>query len=360
MEIKFCAISNESIPDSEFEAGRAITVGKKSMYVSHALKRVLQRTGMRAWVTFGLALYAAALTTFLVVMQLTPKDEGTPTVPDVVEARIREVAKETEDHLVKVTKEANAKQATQLKEALDAAREHRDEIHLALSKHVGKLDTFETNVRDLFKKADDNITTVNEEMRNILAWRDEINRIANDLQSLKDRPVPDVPDRVDPPADPVPSEPVAQEPEVDEDHEAEVKRWIDRLEDKNNDIVFTATVKLHELKDLRAAMPLVKVLKDHKDFYARLGAATALGGIESVDAVPALIDALNDRDDLVRTAANEALVGITQTDFNFSSHLGRNERQRVQRSFRNWFKTNEAALRERLKQPIEAKAPPPR
>ena len=101
---------------------------------------------------------------------------------------------------------------------------------------------------------------------------------------------------------------------------------------------------------MRATPDLVKVLRGHKDFYARLGAATALGEIRSVDAVPDLIEALNDKDDLVRTAASESLHRITEQDFNFVSGLTKNERLRIQKKWRAWWRENEDPVRKRLGQ----------
>ena len=150
-----------------------------------------------------------------------------------------------------------------------------------------------------------------------------------------------------------PAEP--EQPAVDENREKEIDRWIKRLRDADEDIVFSATIELARLKALRATPHLVDVLKKHKDFYARLGAATALGEIQSVEAVPALIEALNDRDDLVRTAASEALHRITGQDFNFVSGLTKNERIRIQKKWRAWWKDHETEVRARLDQPNGSK-----
>ena len=92
-----------------------------------------------------------------------------------------------------------------------------------------------------------------------------------------------------------------------------------------------------------------------KDADSSLPAATALGEIQSVEAVPALIEALNDRDDLVRTAASEALHRITGQDFNFVSGLTKNERIRIQKKWRAWWKDHETEVRARLDQPNGSK-----
>ena len=72
---------------------------------------------------------------------------------------------------------------------------------------------------------------------------------------------------------------------------------------------------------------------------------------DHTDGHPELIEALNDKDNLVRVAANDALIAITGEDMNFSAQLSRNERTRKQREWRTWFKANESTLRAKLKQP---------
>ena len=119
-----------------------------------------------------------------------------------------------------------------------------------------------------------------------------------------------------------------------------------------------AGLKLADLGDVSAALPLVDVLGDHKDFYCRLGAATALGALKAVDAFDALVEALGDKDELVKTAANEALAAISNEDMGFVPDMSRNERTRVQRKWRTWFKANEGPLRDRLEQPLGSGTPP--
>ena len=45
MEIRFCTICNESIPDGEFETGRAIQTGKRAQHVACGLKRAADMNG---------------------------------------------------------------------------------------------------------------------------------------------------------------------------------------------------------------------------------------------------------------------------------------------------------------------------
>lgn len=90
-----------------------------------------------------------------------------------------------------------------------------------------------------------------------------------------------------------------------------VEHWVDRLRNGSESERFDAIVRLGELGDAAAIPHLAAVLATHRDFYLRLASATALGQIGDWAATPALASALLDADELVRTAANEALSRIT-------------------------------------------------
>jgi len=115
-------------------------------------------------------------------------------------------------------------------------------------------------------------------------------------------------------------------------------------------VSFSATYKLKELKDPRAVPALVDTLKTQKDYYTRLGAATALGELKAADAVPALIEALEDKEDLVQTAAGEALTAITGRDTRIMVGLTKKERRQLKDEWARWWKDNEPTVRQRLGQ----------
>jgi len=142
-----------------------------------------------------------------------------------------------------------------------------------------------------------------------------------------------------------------RDPDAQKRHDAEVDRWIERLKDPDNGLSFSATYKLKDLKDLRAVPPLIETLKIHKDYYTRLGAATALGELHACDAVSALIDALDDREDLVQTAAGEALTTITGRDSRIMVGLSKKERKQLKDEWARWWKDHETEVRTRLNQP---------
>lgn len=358
MEIRFCSVCNESIPDGEFDAGRAIVSGKHSQHVACALRRSVVMSGTRSWLTFFLALFAAGVATFLLVAHFG-RDDGPPKIvvlPDVVrdhvkaelvasekrqkghvDARAGELSTslgEDFDNRLTALLEGKVKEAIDTQDKLLRNTSQRlDEKMAGLDRHVGKLQG---------------------RMAALLDWKLRIEDEADQLRKAID----EASKRQPPPmvAEPPSTEPDRPEPvEVDQQREEEIDRWIKRLKDPDEDIVFSATIELARLKALRATPDLVKVLGKHKDFYARLGAATALGEIRAVDAVPALIERLGDKDDLVRTAAAEALHLITEQDFNFVSGLSKSERVRIQKKWRGWWRDHEAEVRARYGRTGKAK-----
>lgn len=114
--------------------------------------------------------------------------------------------------------------------------------------------------------------------------------------------------------------------------------WIAALQDTDTNTVFDATVKLAAAGDPAAIDPLIEVLQQHKDFYCRLGAATALGQLSSWKAADPLVDALTDADQLVRAAASEALRQITGNEIKGFSPMGSADQLADgQRKWREWL-----------------------
>ncbi|MDF1699995.1 MAG: HEAT repeat domain-containing protein [Planctomycetota bacterium] len=355
MEIRFCTVCNESIPDGEFDAGRAIVSGDRAQHVSCALQRSVRMGGARSWLTFGLALAAAVISTYLLVLKVNEPKEPPKMVevPEVVEQRLADALRETETRLDAAISDSGRGMKEEFQKSLETRlTRHGATVRDATVEAMDELlrigsDKLDSRIRS----NNEMILKIHQRMADIVDWKISIQREAEqlrrDLEAAKERQPVEAPAVTEEQPD-VPAEP--SQPAIDEAREKEIDRWIKRLRDADEDIVFSATIELARLKALRATPHLVDVLKKHKDFYARLGAATALGEIQSVESVPALIEALNDRDDLVRTAASEALHRITGQDFNFVSGLTKNERIRIQKKWRAWWKDHETEVRTRLDQ----------
>ncbi|MGE0192910.1 MAG: HEAT repeat domain-containing protein [Planctomycetota bacterium] len=357
MDIRFCSVCNESIPDSDFDAGRAVTAGGRSQHVACALERATRMGSPRSWWTSLLALYAAAATTFLLVAWLgREKAPGEPTtVPAVTEAKIAESTQASEGRVVALLDERlEAFRSALVRDEIEpraglVSTTLRDEIQ-ALDKRSSSADVLlDERIAALGKRQDG----VENQVTLLTQWHDAIQRQADALEEGLRR----VSERPPAPVAPGPApadtpEPGADEPQVDAAHEADLAKWTQALGDKDPDLVFTATSELGRLKDLRATAALIQVLTTHEDEFPRAGAAGALGMIRAADAVPALIEALLDKDELVQAAAGDAVEKITEHRFDFASGLPLRERKNLQRDMRKWWKDNEAAVRERLGQPL--------
>ncbi len=354
MDIRFCSITNESIPDGEFESGRAITVGKKSFYVSAALQRLMARSRLRGWLILLLGLYAVGVTSYLLVREVNRKAPDEQKIAAAVNDKFVANLNTLEEAMHAADRDRSARLTKAVDARLGEASDHRREIHEAVAGVSTAFDKQEEGLGKRLEMADKRQTRMEDEISLLRNWILKIQGTAQDLatrfaeERAKERaqPQPAVPTATPEPGTKPPPTPA----DGGEEHERKLKMWIARLKDKDHDIVFTATVKLADLGDLRAAKPLADVVRDHKDYYARLGAVTALGTLKAVDGVETLIDALDDKDDLVRMNASENLTAITSQDFPFDADMSRNERSKVKRRWRTWFKENEKVLRERLGQ----------
>ena len=153
-------------------------------------------------------------------------------------------------------------------------------------------------------------------LKDIADVKQALKDLAVVVKELKDRPVAVA---QGPPiasgtggATPPPPPPVSSGP-TPEDIAANKEKAKQALSDLSNDdagTVFNATIVLGRYGGPEAVEPLVKVLKTHKDFYPRMGAATALGQLKACDAVVALIDTVLDKESNVFIAANQALIAI--------------------------------------------------
>ncbi|MHC5009861.1 MAG: HEAT repeat domain-containing protein [Planctomycetota bacterium] len=360
MEIRFCDRCSESIPDADFEAGRAIAVDGRSYHVNCALSRSLALTGPRAWLGFLLALYAAGVATYLLVRTLG-EEEKPDVVSAVVEERITEAAGNARTTALDALEQQSRDFESALQSAVGEAEAHRTQLRTDLIALEARLMEADKESATRIGILQDRIVRLESDFKTLNEWVREATERAR--AALEEPPPPEETPSAPPPEPPVrePPDPPYTEPERDPEREAEVDRWIERLRDPNENIRFSATLELGRLKSLRATEPLLGVLKGDRDFYVRLGAATALGDIRACDAVPALIDRLNDdKDALVRTAANDALRLITEEqravtgdDFLFDADMSSTERKRIQKQWRDWWRANERAVRAQLGQQKE-------
>ncbi len=371
MDILFCDRCHESIPDADLESGKAVRVGGRVLHVPCAFRRALP--GPARTLTFLLALGAAGGAAYAVAKVSGKDDEVSGRT--ALRAAWQEDVRASGARLERIVEDGRradreATQAAVNAAVAGAADRLTDQQRNGLSLLSGKLDGYAT-----------------EQSRRIEGLEDKIGRAARMLEEVRDlaarsgtptpTPAPDAamgseaPPAVPPsaptpaPAAPAPgagpvpapgAPPVATDPEGAKRHKEAFEKAIRKLRDPDNGIAFSATYDLRDLRDLAATPFLVETLKGHKDYYVRMGAATALGELKACDAVTPLLDGLDDKDDIVQQAAAEALTTITGQDQRWVVGLTKKERRAKRDEWAKWWKEHESEVRARLGQP--AGAPP--
>lgn len=355
MEIRFCDLCQESIPDADFESGRAVKIDDRTVCVGCALKRSLSLSGPRSWLTLLLALYAAGVTTFLLV-----RGGKAPAVEAPVRAAIAEMGTSVERQAALREQQV----ADALRADLGRLRAEQAQALTRLGDDLKALGEASAagreNLSRRTEQLDGRVRAFSEQVAQLQSWLVELKARAERLAEAVARSGEAAPAAAPAPAPaptpaPAPGEPAAPapapaEPAAPAAPSPALEKALAMLADTDPGVAFSGTIELGRLKDLRAVPPLLRALEKHKDFYVRLGAADALRELKACDAVPALIDALLDKDDLVKSSVNVALQGITEHEEPFAPTLPATEIRRVQSLWRKWWKENEAQVRARLGQ----------
>ena len=358
MEISFCDRCHESVPDADLESGKAVRIGGKVLHIPCAFRRAMPGAGRTILALLTLAALAGA--TYAVVRLNDGRRDGG--LRTDLEARWRADDEAASKRVGDAQRTALAAERAELQRQVDAGFARIAETGVAANAATaearatveGRLAAYREQVEASQKRLDD----VDRRLEKIAAWVEDVRNLAT--RSAATPPTPAVPTVVPTPGvEPPASAPRAPaiDPKVAAEHEAELKKWIEKLKDPDPSTSFSATYKLKDLKDLRATGPLVETLKTNKDYYTRLGAASALMEFKACDAVPALIDALDDREELVQTAAADALLAITGHDAKWVPALTKKEKKAKRDEWAKFWKENESAVRSRLGQEVRPETP---
>lgn len=350
--ISFCHACKQSIAEGDLAAGRAVSAQGRLLCPPCVGRRLLEPTRRGAPLATLVALLALGLAGWLAVERLRPAPQaGVP--PEVAEA-IRAQAGQTladarraQDERLAALERAQASAG-----APAAALETLRSDLLALAAQA-KADQAASAER--LERGEASQRALDQRVRQVYDWLRELQARASGQAGTRPEPArprqpePTPPASAPAPAAPAPA-PTPAAPAAPTADDSMLQHWVGLLKDPNAGIAFSATLKLAELKDLRAVNPLLSALKAHRDFYVRLGAADALRELKACDAVPGLIEALDDRDELVQTASQQALIAITGHQEPFQAGQPRNELKRAQKAWGTWWKENESAVRTRLGQ----------
>lgn len=268
------------------------------------------------------------------------------------ESRVRSAVADDLKRQVKAAEEAVVKAERRLEEARTTVQKSVDDgrrvAENAVRATTDQVDTVETQVREVADKTGKLV----HEFETLKATVKEIeSRPVAVAPVAAPAPTPAAPAPVPAPT-PGAGDPAtpSMTPEEEAAHKARVAAAIEAL--SSNDIakVWTAAANLGRFGDLSATEPLVKLLKEHKDIFARTAAAGALGNLKACDAVPALLAALLDRDDGVTLAAAQAFGKIAGVDAGMTGSPSRKDRNDAMNKWTKWWAQNEMAVRVRLNQ----------
>jgi len=112
------------------------------------------------------------------------------------------------------------------------------------------------------------------------------------------------------------------------------------LDSPNADERWMAVDELGQTGDPAVADELVRMLQD-EDTFVRMATARILGDLEAPAGIPALIGALEDDEAAVREAALVALQAICGRTFDFDPHAGPADRAKRVKAWRKWWDKEE-------------------
>jgi hypothetical protein len=112
---------------------------------------------------------------------------------------------------------------------------------------------------------------------------------------------------------------------------------VPNLADANPSTRWEAVDELGRSKD-PAVIPHIAPLLRDSDLFVRMCAARVLADLGTLQAVPQLIDALEDSEPTVRESAWNALRTLTGKDFKFDPQGNEADRQKKVKSWREWWK----------------------
>lgn len=142
--------------------------------------------------------------------------------------------------------------------------------------------------------------------------------------------------------------PARKSPEV---IKAEIEKARKDIQSEELTVLWGAIEKIRQHRVLDAVPRLIEIMSTFREELGRSNAAAALGHMQIADAVPALAEALVDKSDLVAQQANKSIRQITGFDSQMSPSARVRERRTIRGRVKEWWRANEAEVRQRLGQP---------
>lgn len=277
-------------------------------------------------------------------------DENARNLRTSIQKDFKDAVQESKDQVARLDRRLEDGNASILR-AVEAAKRSTDETAKRASTRV---ELVEDGMKEIASKAAETRTAVE-------ALQSAVRALERRGPSGPEAPVapPPAPPTAPPPTPPDPTPeppPVAKGPTPEQiaANKEKVRALIAALSDSDPSKALPAATRLGEMGDLEAVPPLVKMLKESRDPFARFAAAQALGNLKACDAVPGLIAALSDRDETVFLGSGVALRQITGLDSGLSGDSSKKDRNEAKEKYQKFWRENEDAVRERLQQPKTA------
>ena len=313
---------------------------------------------MQKTVVLLLALYAAAVSTLLLLGMVGPKaattaGAGADGAHDPGGADLRKAITEAKRQAQKVY------QANVLKQEARLAR--HNELVEEMAERLKDLDTW---IEDLSRRNAGGMDAIVKDLEALRPMAEQYKGLLANLQALEKR-VKEVEDRppvvreiikttgpakpTEPTKPDVPTLPIKKEEDPAVVQE-KIAKAMQGLASNKLAQLWPAIETMRKYKVKAAAPRLIEILQTSKEKFAKQAAATALGEIQWADAVLPLADALKD-DPGVAQLASKAILKITGFDPELSHSARAKERTRARNAVIAWWRGNEETVRQRLGQP---------
>lgn len=366
MKIQFCDLCNESVPQSEFEQGRAfLRKGRiicsrceqaMSTHLPHvgagvpiqsahaqpaapsgpvpqlaAAPRSEGGTGLLAGVLAALALVMVVVVSLMTAERLSELEKQGYAQGQAQSRDLRSGLAELEARLapgIKADQQLLAAQAARL-ESLDQAQRMQLEAARAesnaLAAQLAALGADGGRVHTLERQQAELREALGAALARVDALGAQNQRLSEELGAARDK---------------AGAAPAAAAPAPAAPAEPTWMALVRQLQDASPTERWSAVDGLGKvlLDGERAVVPhLLPMLKD-SDTFVRMVSARVLGDAKCAESVGALIDALEDSEPSVREASAIALRDITGRDFGFDPLANEGERAKRVRAWRDWWK----------------------
>lgn len=377
MEIHFCDICNESVPDSDLQADRAVV--RNGRFICAACEGAMSPEGVLDVASGGVAVaaggvlvsprsvaparaagvtradaeasapgarsgvfFASALAGLAilfaggVLMTMKARVDRLEQESAVAMGALRDELEYTARSLesdVEAARSFSLEELDDLQDDLALLRSESREDLAASRELAGELRESVGDLGDRFRALDHRVTEVTRRGLDLAEVRAELAVLDEELRGLGDR-LMTVEERAALAA--IATEDAAEGPPA----------WHGLLVELTSDNAgarWSAVQALGETGD-SAVVPHLTTALDDDDIFVRMAAARILGDLHALVAIPALIETLADEEASVREAAVVTLRILSGRNFRFDPTASEPERRRRADSWRDWWKRNGEAL----------------